>query len=622
MKNIFFYGLSLAFLLSGCYSADTKVGNNKPEYSDPHSFSFPDEARVKHLDIDLKVDFNNKQLVGKAVWQIETAVNAKEIIFDTYGLDIEKVTLGKNEQSSTYTLSTYDPVLGSALHIPIDSSIKIVSIYYHTTDSSHALQWLEPEQTSGGKNRFLFTQSQAILARSWIPTQDSPGIRFTYTATVHTPKGYLALMSARNPQAVNEDGYYTFEQPYPIPSYLMALAVGVISFESIGERCGVYAEPDILTKAHYELAETEDMLKAAELLYGAYAWERYDILILPPSFPFGGMENPMLTFATPTILAGDRSLTTLIAHELAHSWSGNLVTNASWNDFWLNEGFTVYVERRIMEALYGKNYADMLSVLGYQDLLYALEEIKTSENLTDGALVLSLDYRNPDDAIGDVAYEKGAALLTTIEQLVGRERFDPFLTSYFKTYAFSSVNTNMFVDFLYSQLLKKGSEEDKKLNLDTWLHTEKIPNTFIQPVSIRFIETGNEAHAFLAGKAASDLKTSEWTSHEWQYFLRYVSDSLTYDGLNALDKVFHLTQSENAEIAALWYKASIRLNYKPCFPQIEKFLGKVGRRKFLEPLYQALLDNPVTEKWGRGLYQQFRFRYHSVTQHTLDLMMQ
>ena len=245
-------------------------------------------------------------------------------------------------------------------------------------------------------------------------------------------------MSASNPQIKNETGSYHFEMKQPIPSYLLALAVGDVEFKRVSNRAGIYAERTVLDSAVWEFADLEKMIHGAEELYGAYLWERYDVLVLPPSFPFGGMENPRLTFATPSILAGDRSLTSLIAHELAHSWSGNLVTNRTWNDFWLNEGFTVYFEHRIMEKLYGRDYAEMLALLSLQDLRETIQSLKDENLYADTKLKLDLAGRNPDDGVTDIAYNKGYFFLRLFEERYGRERFDSFLKHYFSSNAFKS----------------------------------------------------------------------------------------------------------------------------------------------------------------------------------------
>ncbi|HEX8609536.1 MAG TPA: M1 family aminopeptidase/hydrolase, partial [Pedobacter sp.] len=326
---------------------------------DPHSFARPDLAVVKHLDLSINVDFAKQQISGKAKWTIDNLSAGTDIIFDNNNLSISNVTLGEEEQETTFKLGAKEEFLGTPLHVTIEKDTKFVNIYYSTNAGAAALQWLNPQQTAGKVQPYLFTQSESIAARSWIPCQDSPGIRFTYNATVTVPKQLLALMSAENPQVKNDKGSYQFRQTKAIPSYLLALAVGDIAFKKVDERTGVYAEPAVLNKAVNEFADMGKMVTAAEKLYGPYRWGRYDLLVLPPSFPFGGMENPNLNFITPTIIAGDRSLVSIICHELAHSWSGNLVTNATWNDFWLNEGFTNYFERRIDEALYGKEEAEM-----------------------------------------------------------------------------------------------------------------------------------------------------------------------------------------------------------------------------------------------------------------------
>ena len=329
---------------------------------DTHSASTPDEAYITHLDLNLRVDMAARTIAGIAKYDIVNRGKGR-IVFDTDGLVITEVKdADGNLLKHTLSDSTF---LGRALMVDIGPQVKQLSIAYSTGANANALQWLTPQQTGGKKHPFLFTQGQAILTRSWIPVQDSPGIRITYDAHVQVPPELMAVMSATNSTSRSADGRYDFSMKQPIPPYLIALAVGDIEFRNLGARTGVYAEPNMVDKAAKEFVDMEKMVVAAEELYGPYRWGRYDVIVLPPSFPFGGMENPMLTFATPTIIAGDGSLTALIAHELAHSWSGNLVTNATWDDFWLNEGFTVYFEKRICEKVYGKDYSQMLAAREY-----------------------------------------------------------------------------------------------------------------------------------------------------------------------------------------------------------------------------------------------------------------
>ncbi|HIO59490.1 MAG TPA: aminopeptidase, partial [Flavobacteriales bacterium] len=416
--------------------------------TDHHSYSKPEVAVVKHLDWSAIVDFDSRIISATASYDINTSNTADEIIFDIRELDIESITV--DGVKSTFTIGEEQEFIGSPLKISITPDAKKVSISYKTQPGADAFLWVE------GENPFLFTQSQAILARTWIPCQDSPGIRFTYNASVDVPKGLMALMSAVNPTTKTDDGHYDFVMDQPIPSYLLALAVGDVEFRSVGEHTGVYATPDLIDAAEYEFAEMEDLLVAAESLYGKYAWERYDLLVLPAAFPFGGMENPRLTFATPTIIAGDRSLVSLVAHELAHSWSGNLVTNSTWDDFWLNEGFTVYFEQRIMESVYGRDISEMLASLSYRGLVNEVSVIMDL-NPNDTHLRLHLQGRNPDDGMTAIAYDKGYLFLRMIEETVGRSEFDSFIAEYFSKHAFTVMDTDNFIEYLEDNLLQDAT---------------------------------------------------------------------------------------------------------------------------------------------------------------------
>ena len=358
---------------------------------DYHSYGNPDEVKVNHLILDLNVDFEKKVLKGSVELQFKRIQpEAKNLILDTRDLTITQVTA--NGKTLDYQLAAADPVLGSALTITLPEQTDSVTVEYHTSPEASGLQWLTPAQTAGKQQPFLFTQAQAIHARSFIPLQDSPQVRVTYEATLHTPPQLLAVMSAANDPNTPRDGEYHFNMPQAIPSYLIAIAVGDLHFKAMGERTGVYAESSILDAAAAEFADTESMLIATENAFGPYSWDRYDLLILPPSFPFGGMENPRLSFITPTVIAGDKSLVSLIAHELAHSWSGNTVTNATWRDLWLNEGFTTYLTYRIMEMVYGEKRFAMEAVLGRQDLQADIDTLPADDEI----LAIGLRGRDPD----------------------------------------------------------------------------------------------------------------------------------------------------------------------------------------------------------------------------------
>lgn len=580
---------------------------------DPHSYSAPEKAVVTNLKLDLNVDFETHILSGTAEYDI-TQNGASEIILDTRNLAIESVSDGQHVLK--FKLSADDKILGKALSIGLKPSVKHIVIKYHTTSGADALQWLSPSQTAGKTKPFLFTQSQAILARTWIPCQDSPGIRFTYSARIKVPKGMLALMSAENPQTTNDSGIYHFKQRNAIPAYLMALAAGDITFRKIGDRTGVYGEPAIADKALYEFAETEQMLKSAERLYGPYRWDRYDLLVLPPSFPFGGMENPCLTFATPTVITGDRSLTSLVAHEMAHSWSGNLVTNATWNDFWLNEGFTNYFERRIMEVVYGSSYTEMLIQLGYEDLQSALKELGPTS--PDTRLKLELDKRNPDDGVTDIAYEKGFSLLKLLEFSVGRKQFDSFLNKYFHEHEFKAVTTEDFVKNLKEGLFAQQPGLYDYLQVQKWIYEPGLPQNCPITVSSRFLHIDTLAARFLKTSTTEGIETGKWTSHEWQHFVRQLAPSINIFQMRTLDAAFHLTETGNSEILEDWLQVSIKNGYKPAFDRMEKFLVEVGRRKYVLPLYKMLSETPNGKEIALNIYKKARPNYHAVTVVTVD----
>lgn len=610
--------MSVKSLMLGLILSAMSFQSNAFSYSDPHSFSRPEEARITHLELDLRLDFDRRVIQGTVILHFQAAPDARALILDTRDLLIHQVTLDDEQQPVAFSLGAPDEVLGQALEIRLKSGSRKARIVYETTPEAAALQWLEPQQTAGGLMPFLYTQSQAILCRTWIPIQDSPGIRFTYKARVTTAPGMLALMSAHNPQAVNPDGVYEFDMPYPIPAYLMALASGRLAFGALDARTGVYAEPETLPLALKDFADTPQMLAAAEKLYGAYPWGRYDILVMPPSFPFGGMENPCLTFATPTILTGDKSLTSLIAHELAHSWSGNLATNATWNDFWLNEGFTVFLERRIMEELYGRPYADMLEVLGYGDLLSTVEELKKEGRQDDTRLKLHLDGRDPDDGMNDIAYEKGYLFLRQIQRILGKEAMDALLKRWFSVNTFKSVATEQLVDFLVKEIPKPMLE---KVKPELWIHEAELPN-HEKPRSRAFESVAQEAQKFVSS-VRLPTHWHSWDSHERQHFLRcLLQESITPDRLARLDEALALTRSSNAEELFLWFQMALKFGYMDVLPRLDEFLLHVGRRKFVLPLMRNLLEQPALKAWAtERFYNAWRSRYHAVTARSVEKLM-
>ncbi|WP_316788982.1 M1 family metallopeptidase [Pedobacter frigoris] len=611
MKKLLFF-IPVLMILSCKQKTQSEDGQN----NDPHSFSNPAEAVVKHLDLDIKVDFEKQQIAGKAVWTIENKTGVDEIVFDNSGLDIEKVTLGREEKKTTYKTGPEKKYMGTALQVAITPETKQVNIYYKTGKEASALQWLNPQQTAGKKHPYLFTQSQSIAARSWVPCQDSPGIRFTYNAKVSVPKELLALMSAENPQVRNETGTYEFKQVHPIPSYLLALAVGDIVFKSVDDRTGIYAEPSVLDKAVYEFADMGKMVHAAEKLYGPYRWGRYDLLVLPPSFPFGGMENPNLTFITPTVLAGDRSLVSIICHELAHSWSGNLVTNRTWNDFWLNEGFTNYFERRIDEEIFGKNEAAMQEVFAKQALEAAVKDMGADQKDTH----LKTDYtdRSPDEGTNDIAYEKGYFFLRTIEEAVGRTKFDAFLRNYFDSHAFQSLSTEEFLADLDKNLIKGDTELAKKIRIKDWVYGPGIPSNVVAVGSERFKVIDGLIAGWKKTGSVKGLSKEIASSNEKKYFISQLPTDLTAAKMADLDREFNFTGSENTDIQLNWYTLAIRYHYTYADARIKAYLLENGRMWHIIPLYKEMLTTPEGAKRAMAIYIEARPNYHPLTYQTID----
>ncbi len=579
-----------------------------------HSYSRPDEVAIKHLHLDLRVDFEKQIMSGFAKLTLDRKSEASQLILDSHGLDIAGVSRPSGE-TLAWMLGDTDPQLGQPLVVELPPSATEIVVSYATRPTAEAVQWLLPEQTTDKQQPFLFTQSQAILARTWVPCQDSPAVRMSYSARVQVPPQLLAVMSASNPQAKNATGVYEFEMRQPIPSYLLALAVGDLAFQELGPRSGVYAEPSVLEKAAWELSDTERMISAAEDLYGPYRWDRYDVIFLPSSFPFGGMENPRLTFATPTILAGDRSLVALIAHELAHSWSGNLVTNASWNDFWLNEGFTVYFEQRIMEAVYGRKYSEMLARLSLDGLLSEISELEAR----DTWLKLDLTDRSPDDGMTSIAYDKGYFFLRMLEEKIGRETWDRFLRTYFDKFAFQSMTTEGFVDYLKANLdVDLGSGIDVESGIDAWVYGPGLPANCPVVETAELARAAGASAAFLSGTPAAQIDTEGWTTHHWNHFLRSFATVLTRKQMAELDAAFEFTDSGNSEITQDWLLHVIATGYEPGMAKLDTFLTSQGRRKFLEPLYKKLAQTPEGKQLATTIYTKARPSYHAVSRQTID----
>jgi aminopeptidase N len=591
------------------------VGIQWDHQHDYHSSANVDSLKVTHLSLELRVDFAAKQLVGHVQLQFESnnnPNNVQQLILDCRDLTIFKVT-DKHGGVLDFTLSEVDDVLGQKLVIDIRQSMREVVVYYATSPQAQGLQWLTPEQTLGKLKPYLFSQSQPINARSWIPLQDTPKARVTFDAVIHVNNGLRAVMSALNDPKMPENGVFNFAMDKPIPTHLLALAVGDLAFEATGPRSGIYTEPGMLACAVNEFEDTEAMIRVSESLLGPYAWGRYDMIVLPPSFPFGGMENPMLAFMTPTLIAGDKSLVSTVAHELAHSWTGNLVSNATWRDLWLNEGFTTYFTNRIVEAVYGKEQADLEWVNEYTRLVSEMH----SSDLAEQTLPANVQRQDPNLAFNRFTYDKASMFVHELEWRFGREAFDAFLFDYVSHFAFKAITTETFMSYMQQHVLPTFSDKLSLDELNEWVYGQGLPEWFVAPTS----NSLDKVHLALADfeqlKSASSLNVTGWRVHHWQYFLNQLPQVITQEQLLDLDESFNFTLSQNSEIACDWFRVAIRNHYDPVLDALSVFLMTVGRAKFVKPLYIELQVAGYHQE-VQQIYQQARAGYHPSLQVQLD----
>lgn len=587
-----------------------------PDAVDSSTFAQPQIARVTHVALDLALNFERDSVGGTATLDILARPDASQIVLDSDGLQVSRVTDARGNELD-FEIGERVEGKGAPLTITIGNARQIV-IAYTANPHASALQWLDPEQTAGGEHPFLFSQGQAIHNRSWMPTQDSPGIRQTWEARITAPKPLDVVMSGilqGEPEDLgNGRRAFRFVMDKPVAPYLIAIAAGDIDFRAIGPRTGVWAEPAILERAHWEVADTEDMVEEAEALYGPYRWGRYDMIVLPPAFPFGGMENPVMTFLTPTFIAGDRSLTGLVAHELAHSWSGNLVTNAVWADSWLNEGVTSYFENRIIEEIYGEKCAEQEAALSFAAIEETLAEV--------GADAPGTALHQPDgtDSAGSaIVYDKGAAFLRTLEREVGRERFDAWLRQWFDNHAFEPATSAM----IYKDMRKNlaGSEaEAERLRLREWIYEPGLPANVARPDPAAFATVDAAAAAYGAnGTIPAAAAWRAWSSAERQRFLQKLPQERSAEELAQLDRQLGLAGTGNNEELFLWLELALANRYEPAVPKAEAFLAEVGRAKFVRPLFVTLMEEG---EWGQPIaqriYAKTRPSYHAVTRGSVD----
>jgi aminopeptidase N len=584
-----------------------------------YSYAQPDKVVVKHIDLDLALDFKHQRLSGSATLDLDWKdTHAHVLNLDTDNLDIKSVSaVAKNGATHPldFTLAKHEKYLGRKLAIEAPKHPRRIRIDYATSRDAAGLQWLTAKQTADQKQPFMYSQSESTHARSWIPLQDTPAVRFTYTAHITAPKGVRVIMSAPNDPKHALDGEFDFKQTHPIPSYLMAIAAGDIAAISTGPRTAVYAEPSMVKKAAHEFDDTEEMIETAEKLYGPYRWGRYDILVLPPSFPYGGMENPNVTFATPTAIVGDKSLVSLIAHELAHSWSGNLVTAASWRDIWLNEGITTYVEGRIIEAVYGQRKFNEEVLLAARHLKKTIGEMpENSQRLKPKSRPVGAD-----DSLSDVAYDKGSWFMRTLEAKFGRKHFDTWLKGYFDRHAWHSITTETMLADLKQHLFKQYPDKMRWDAVEDWVYGTGIPDDARLPDSKAFDKIDAERKAFLAGNLPADkLNAGDWNTQEWMYFLNRLPQKTSLKRIKALDAAWHLTGTSNAEIGMRWYRRAIVAGDKKVWPAAAEHMRRIGRLYLTMPLYRALTQVPGGLAYAKKVYAKAKAGYHPLTRRAVE----
>ncbi len=577
---------------------------------DPHSYADDTQVETSHLAWVARVDFESRTLAAEATLTFRQP-GGGALDLDTRDLAIERVVDHRGREVP-FTLHPAEPILGSRLELTLPGGTKSVCITYRTSPTASALQWLSPAQTLGGKRPFLFSQCQAIHARSVVPLQDTPRLRVRFSAELSVPRELTVVMAAahRGRREEGEQALERWEMPQPIPPYLLAFAVGELASRELSPRCRVWAEPAQLEAAAYEFAEVESMIAVAESLFGPYDWERFDVLTMPPSFPYGGMENPRLTFLTPTVIAGDRSLVSVLAHELAHSWTGNLVTNANAEHFWLNEGFTVYAERRIVESLEGTEMAALHAALARRELDEALARFASRPELT--RLRTQLAGVDPDDAYSLVPYEKGYFFLCAIEAAVGRKAFSAWLRSYLSEFRFGAITTDDFTAHVERSLPGVLA----KVDAAAWLDGPGLPASAVAPSSSRI-----EAIERLAGTVPAREVTAAWSAVEWQLFLEAVPRPASVELCRGLDERFGLTASGNYDVLVSWLTLALQSGDRAVVPRVEEVLTKVGRMKYLRPLYAALAKDPQTRELAREIYGRAGASYHPIAQQLVESLL-
>jgi aminopeptidase N len=578
---------------------------------DRHSYSDLTQGKISHIHLNIQVDFEAHILKVKADYQLEEPVS-DSFFLDTSGIDLTQATA--NGQDLRWEFDDQDELLGERLHLKNLKNVSSFRLIFNTFREARALQWLPALQTAGKKHPFLFSQCALINARSVFPCQDTPSVRFTYSAEVEVHRELTAVVAAEQVKVRDrgESQVFVYRMPQPIPSYLFALAAGNLHFQTLGPRTGVYAEPEIIEAAAWEFAENEAKIVEAEKLLGPYLWGRYDLLILPPSFPYGGMENPRLTFLSPTAILGNRGQTALITHELAHAWTGNLVTNATWEDFWLNEGWTTYAETRITELLEGKEVADLMAVFAEKRLLELMEVIGMDSSLT--CLKVPLEDRDPAENVNSIPYVKGCFFVKECEFTVGRERFDDFIKKYMDRFQFKSLNTETFLDFLKGEL----PEVFEKLDIQRWVYEPGLIEGRHKPTSRMYDEVQDVLTAYENGTRPTKEQVTGWHRHQIMAFLEALPKQIPVEDCRYLEDVLDLRGKNDAGYYSFFYATCIASGYRDILPRVEEFVGRIGRLLYLHPIFDAMIASDWAQAQARHILENMRERHNKITVHVIS----
>ncbi len=583
-------------------------------FHDPTSYVDLTQGKIAHIDFHIVVDFPSRTLDIEATYQMQQPVQGS-LFLDTFKIDVNEAHV--NGRPLEWEFDQSDETLGARLHLKNLNGDSSFTLRFKTSPEARALQWMNASQTAGGKHPFLFSQCQASNARSVFPCQDTPSVRFTYSAEVEVPRELTAVMAAEQARGPEGSGMFIFNMPQPIPSYLFAIAAANLEFRELGLRTGIYAEPEIIDAAAWEFAETEKTIVEAEKLLGPYLWGRYDMLVLPPSFPFGGMENPRLTFLTPTAILGTRGQVNLITHELAHAWTGNLVTNATWQDFWLNEGWTTYAEQRITEILEGKDSVDLNAAYDEKRTYEIIERSGKDSPATCLKVPKEGEEKDGDSMTSQLAYTKGCFFLRECEYAVGRERFDAFIQKYMKNFQFKSLTTEKFLDFLKTEL----PDVFDKVDVQTWIYKPGMPETWHRPQSHLYDEVEKALADLQQGKLPAKEQVQNWHRYQMLSFLQGLPKTLSIDDCKKLEDVLELKKRNDDHFFSYFYAVCIASGYKEVLPRVETFFEKIGRMLYLFPIAHSLIETEWSRPLTRPLFEKVRERHHPVTVGAMEGML-